>query len=146
MDKACCDGTQTTPIPRPIWQVRRSRLPAPWRLAFATLVSGHRREIRAASKRSSWALGFHIAEPEDRFDPVVDAHAAMHRQHPPDAAVQVLYLVDLEGTGPPATRSSSRYVKSVPALQSATRPRFAFLSLSCLKRRPSSARSFRNSS
>lgn len=52
-------------------------------------------------------------------------------------------LFDVEGTGPLAVRSSSRYVKSVPALQSATRPRFAFLSLSCLKRRPSSARPLR---
>ena len=30
---------------------------------------------------------------------MIDAHAAMHRQHPPDAAVQVLYLVRRGGNG-----------------------------------------------
>lgn len=44
-------------------------------------------------------LGFHVAKPKGRFDSVVDAHAAMHREHPPDAAVQVLYLVRHGGNG-----------------------------------------------
>lgn len=58
--------------------------------------------VRKFAQHPSEALGhlrFHVTKPEDRFDPVIDIHATMHREHPPDATVQVLYLVRHGGNG-----------------------------------------------
>lgn len=58
--------------------------------------------VRELAQHPSEALGhlrFHAAKPEDRFDSVVDIHAAMHREHSPDATVEVLYLVRHGGNG-----------------------------------------------